>query len=92
MKGIIINSYLMKPKKPNSALRKIVLVQKNKHIYKVFVPGENATLIKHSEILFIYKPKKDCPGIKYRLIRGAKDIKGVVNRKRSRSKYGTKKN
>jgi len=30
------------------------------------------------------------PGIKYHLIRGKYDVEGVVGRKTSRSKYGTK--
>lgn len=32
----------------------------------------------------------DCPGVKYRCVRGAFDLQGVVNRKTSRSKYGSK--
>ena len=34
---------------------------------------------------------KDLPGVKYRVIRGKLDVQGVLNRKTSRSKYGTKK-
>lgn len=35
---------------------------------------------------------KDLPGIKYHLVRGKFDFLGLLNRKTSRSKYGTKKN
>jgi len=35
---------------------------------------------------------KDLPGIKYRVIRGKYDLKGVENRKKGRSLYGTSKN
>lgn len=81
----------MKPKKPNSALRKIVKVLLNNNkIINAYIPGEYSEIIKNSKILLIPKPIKDCPGIKYRVIRGARDVKGVKNRKSSRSKYGTK--
>ena len=33
---------------------------------------------------------KDLPGIRYHIIRGVLDTQGVANRKKSRSKYGTK--
>ena len=34
---------------------------------------------------------KDLPGVRYHIIRGAEDAAGVEGRRRSRSKYGTKK-
>ena len=34
---------------------------------------------------------KDLPGVKYHIIRGKLDATGVVNRKKARSLYGTKK-
>jgi small subunit ribosomal protein S12 len=34
---------------------------------------------------------KDLPGVRYHVIRGAKDTLGVEGRMRSRSKYGAKK-
>jgi len=33
---------------------------------------------------------KDLPGVRYHIIRGKLDATGVEGRKRSRSKYGTK--
>ncbi|MCM8820085.1 MAG: 30S ribosomal protein S12, partial [Candidatus Omnitrophica bacterium] len=33
---------------------------------------------------------KDLPGVRYHIIRGKYDCQGVQNRRRSRSKYGTK--
>jgi small subunit ribosomal protein S12 len=33
---------------------------------------------------------KDLPGVRYHIIRGTLDATGVANRKRGRSKYGTK--
>ena len=81
----------MKPKQPNSALRKIVkLLIKDKTIL-AYIPGEKGEINKHSSVLVIPKSKRDCPGINYSVIRGAEDVKGVKDRKRGRSKYGTKK-
>ncbi len=37
------------------------------------------------------KRVKDLPVVKYHIIRGALDLKGIKNRSSSRSKYGTKK-
>ena len=34
---------------------------------------------------------RDLPGVRYHIVRGALDSTGVNDRKRSRSKYGTKK-
>jgi small subunit ribosomal protein S12 len=34
---------------------------------------------------------KDLPGVRYHIIRGTLDANGVQNRKRGRSKYGTRK-
>ena len=34
---------------------------------------------------------KDLPGVRYHIVRGALDTAGVKDRKKSRSKYGTKK-
>ena len=33
----------------------------------------------------------DLPGVRYHIVRGALDLQGVNNRKKARSKYGTKK-
>ncbi|MGC8834538.1 MAG: 30S ribosomal protein S12, partial [Armatimonadota bacterium] len=34
---------------------------------------------------------KDLPGVRYHIVRGALDAAGVKDRKKARSKYGTKK-
>jgi len=34
---------------------------------------------------------KDLPGVRYHMVRGKFDLKGVINRKQGRSKFGTKK-
>ena len=91
-KGICIKLIVKSPKKPNSALRKLVKVKltNNKIVY-AYIPGEGHNLLEYSAILIKGGRIKDLPGIKYRLIRGKFDFSGLKTRKTSRSKYGTKK-
>ena len=92
-KGIITKLYTMSPKKPNSAVRKVA-VCKVKNINKliiVYIPGESHNLSLYSTVLIRHGKVQDCPGVKYKIIRGVKDCQGVINRKKSRSKYGSKK-
>jgi small subunit ribosomal protein S12 len=91
-KGICTKVVLRTPKKPNSALRKLVKVRltNKKHVY-VYIPGEGHNLQEYSNVLIRGGRVKDLPGIKYHLIRGKLDFSGLKGRKTSRSKYGTKK-
>ena len=92
-KGICIRVFTRTPKKPNSALRKltkILLTTKKNAI--AHIPGEGHTLQKFSTVLCRGCRVRDTPGIKFRVIRGAKKyhLKGIINRITGRSKYGTK--
>lgn len=90
-KGICTKIVIRAPKKPNSALRKLVKLRltNKKHIY-AYIPGEGHNLQEYSTVLIRGGRVKDLPGVKYRLIRGKLDLVGLKNRKTSRSKYGTK--
>ena len=55
-----------------------------------YIPGEGHNLQEHSIVLIRGGRVKDLPGVRYHVIRGTKDTSGVDDRKRSRSKYGTK--
>jgi small subunit ribosomal protein S12 len=90
-KGICIKIFNKTPKKPNSALRKVVTV-KTSNNYKIlsYIPGEGHNLQEYSPVLIRGGRVKDLPGVKYHLIRGKYDFFGLINRKSSRSKYGTK--
>ncbi|PIE97824.1 MAG: 30S ribosomal protein S12 [Treponema sp.] len=80
------------PKKPNSALRKIARVRLSNGIeVTAYIPGIGHNLQEHSVVLIEGGRVKDLPGVRYHIIRGAKDALGVDGRKQSRSKYGTKK-
>jgi small subunit ribosomal protein S12 len=79
------------PKKPNSALRKVARVRLSNGIeVTAYIPGIGHNLQEHSVVLLRGGRVKDLPGVRYHIIRGAKDTLGVNDRRRSRSKYGTK--
>jgi small subunit ribosomal protein S12 len=81
----------MTPKKPNSALRKIARVRlSNGMEVTAYIPGEGHNLQEHSVVLIRGGRVKDLPGVRYHVVRGALDTQGVKDRKKARSKYGTK--
>ncbi len=80
------------PKKPNSALRKYARVRlSNGREVDTYIPGEGHNLQEHSVVLVRGGRVKDLIGVRYHIIRGTLDTQGVNNRKKARSKYGTKK-
>ena len=91
VKGICIKLLLQKPKKPNSALRKLAKVKLSTgFIIPAYIPGEGHNLQEHGSVLIRGGRVPDLPGVKYKCIRGKYDLPGVYNRKTSRSKYGRK--
>ena len=91
-RGVCTNVRTTTPKKPNSALRKIARVRLSNGIeVTAYIPGEGHNLQEHSVVLVRGGRVKDLPGVRYHIVRGALDSQGVDKRKRSRSKYGTKK-
>ena len=91
-KGLCLKVLLRTPKKPNSALRKLVKLRlmSNRKIVTAYIPGEGHNLQDYSVVLIRGGRVKDLPGVKYHIIRGKLDLLGLKNRKTSRSKYGTK--
>ena len=90
-RGVCTRVYTTTPKKPNSALRKVARVRlTNKIEVTAYIPGEGHNLQEHSIVLIRGGRVKDLPGVRYHIIRGTMDTAGVADRKRSRSKYGTK--
>ncbi|MGX7592739.1 30S ribosomal protein S12 [Candidatus Karelsulcia muelleri] len=91
-RGVCIRVYTTTPKKPNSAMRKVARVRlSNGKEVNAYIPGEGHNLQEHSIVLIRGGRVKDLPGVRYHIIRGALDTLGVKDRKKSRSKYGTKK-
>ncbi|MCK5012270.1 MAG: 30S ribosomal protein S12 [Candidatus Omnitrophica bacterium] len=90
-RGVCLQVKTMTPKKPNSALRKIARVRlSNKFEVTSYIPGEGHNLQEHSIVLVRGGRVKDLPGVRYHIVRGTLDTAGVGKRKKSRSKYGTK--
>jgi small subunit ribosomal protein S12 len=91
-RGVCTRVYTTTPKKPNSALRKVARVRLTNHMeVTAYIPGEGHNLQEHSIVLIRGGRIKDLPGVRYHIIRGTLDTSGVEDRKKSRSKYGTKK-
>nr|WCH58012.1 ribosomal protein S12 [Hypnea brasiliensis] len=90
-KGVCLKVYSTNPKKPNSAERKVAKVfLTSKKVVIGYIPGEGHSLQEHSVVLTRGGRVKDLPGVRYHFVRGSYDLKGVLDRKNSRSKYGTK--
>jgi small subunit ribosomal protein S12 len=90
-RGVCVRVYTTTPKKPNSALRKVARVRlTNGFEVTAYIPGEGHNLQEHSVVLIRGGRVKDLPGVRYHVIRGTLDAIGVQDRRKSRSKYGTK--
>lgn len=90
-RGVCTRVYTATPKKPNSALRKIARVRlSNGMEVTAYIPGEGHNLQEHSIVLVRGGRVKDLPAVRYHVVRGAIDAIGVDDRRKSRSKYGTK--
>ncbi len=91
-RGVCVKVTTTTPKKPNSALRKVARVRvSNGAEVTAYIPGIGHKLQEHSVVIIRGGRVKDLPGVRYHVVRGTLDATGVDDRKRSRSKYGTKK-
>ena len=90
-RGVCTRVYTTTPKKPNSAIRKVVRVRLTSGFeITASIPGIGHNLQEHSAVLVRGGRVKDLPGVRYRVIRGTLDTSGVKERSKSRSKYGVK--
>ena len=90
-RGVCTRVMTVNPKKPNSALRKVARVRLTNGIEVTgYIPGIGHNLQEHSVVLVRGGRVKDLPGVRYHIIRGAKDTLGVEHRRNARSKYGSK--
>ncbi len=90
-RGVVTLVKTMTPKKPNSALRKVARVRlSNKQEVTAYIPGIGHELTEHAIVLVRGGRVADLPGVKYHIVRGKYDATGVANRKKGRSRYGTK--
>lgn len=93
-KAVCVKVYTIKPKKPNSAIRKIAKVKFSTGLRTlVYLPGQGHSLQQHSVVLIRGGRVPDSPGILYHAVRGKYDFtyKESFERRTNRSKYGTPK-
>lgn len=90
-RGVCLIVRTARPKKPNSALRKVAKVRLTSGSeVTAYIPGIGHNLQEHSIVLVRGGRVKDLPGVRYHIIRGALDAGGVEGRRKARSKYGAK--
>ena len=74
-RGVVAKVFTRKPKKPNSAQRKVALVRLSSgRSIQCYMPGEKASLQEHAVVLIQGGRVQDLPGVKYSLIRGKYDF------------------
>jgi small subunit ribosomal protein S12 len=92
IRGVCLKIDTRKPKKPNSATRKVARLKlSNGKQIIAYIPGIGHNLQEHSYVLVRSGNVQDLPGVNFKIIRGVLDTAGVSNRKSSTSKYGVKK-
>ncbi len=91
-RGVCTKVTTTTPKKPNSAIRKIARVRlTNGMEITAYIPGMGHELQEHSVVVVRGGKVRDI-GARYTVVRGVLDASGVEKRKKSRSRYGVKKN
>jgi small subunit ribosomal protein S12 len=89
-RGICVKVYITKPKKPNSAERKIAKIKLSTGKFiRAAIPGQGHTLQEHAVVLVRAGRVRDIPGMHYRIIRGKLDFnyKENFDRQQRRSKF-----
>ncbi|MFP3039004.1 MAG: 30S ribosomal protein S12 [Candidatus Hodgkinia cicadicola] len=80
-KGVVLKTLIKKPKKPNSANRKCVLVRLSTGKEMVaYVPGIGHNLQEHNVVLVKVGRLQDVPGVKITCVRGKYDLPHVMKR------------
>jgi small subunit ribosomal protein S12 len=90
-RGVCTKVTTKTPRKPNSAIRKIARVRLTNGVeVTAYIPGMGHNLQEHAVVLLRGGRVKDI-NVRYTIVRGKLDTEGVAKRKKSRSRYGTKK-
>ncbi|XP_053978252.1 40S ribosomal protein S12, mitochondrial [Hylaeus volcanicus] len=80
-KGVVLRTVIKKPKKPNSANRKCVVVRLSTgKEMTAYVPGIGHNLQEHNVVLCRPGRVKDTPGVKIRCVRGKYDLPHPMKR------------
>lgn len=91
-RAVVIKSFEVTPRKPNSARRRVAKVCLSNHARtNVYLEGIGTNKLQpHSVVLVRGRGPRDLPGVRYHAIRGVKDFPALTNRTKGRSKYGIK--
>ncbi len=92
-KAVTVRVYTTKPKKPNSAQRKVAKVRLSTGKSAIIaIPGQGHNLQQHSVVLVRGGRTKDLPGVKYKALRGKCDFAALelIDRRQRRSKFSIK--
>uniref|UniRef100_A0ABI8A815 Small ribosomal subunit protein uS12m n=1 Tax=Felis catus TaxID=9685 RepID=A0ABI8A815_FELCA len=82
LKGVVLRTFIRKPKKPNSANRKCCRVRLSTGREAVcFIPGEGHSLQEHHVVLVKGGRTQDLPGVKLTIVRGKYDCGHVQKKK-----------
>src|SRR5262245_20813561 len=92
LRGVVLWTGVRTPRKPNSAWRAVARVRLSNGIeVTAYIPGEGHNVQEHSIVLVRGGRVRDLPGVRYHIVRGARDTAAVEDRQQARSKYGAKK-
>jgi len=87
--GTVRKVFIEKPKKPNSARRKVVRVElRNKRFITCHIPGIGHKLSKFSVIMVRGGRTQDLIGVRYKAVRNKFDLPSVVGRISRKTKFG----
>ena len=91
-KGTVKRARIVTPRKPNSARRPVakVILSSEKRL-TAHIPGVGHNIRSHSSVLIRGGGSRDLPGVRYSCIRGVYDFASILDKKKRRSLYGTKK-
>lgn len=74
LKGTCVKLRIVKPKKPNSAQRKIAKVRlSTKRQVLAYIPGQGHNLQEYSSVMVCGGRANDLPGVRFSLMRGKYD-------------------
>lgn len=87
--GIVKKVFIEKPKKPNSARRKVVKVElSNKRLITCHIPGIGHSLSKFNQLFIRGGRTKDLIGVRYKAVRCKLDLPAVKGRLTRKTKFG----
>jgi small subunit ribosomal protein S12 len=91
-KGTVKRARIVTPRKPNSARRPVakVILSSEKRL-TAHIPGVGHNIRSHSSVLIRGGGSRDLPGVRYSCTRGVYDFASIIDKKKRRSLYGTKK-